>query len=58
MSLSLHEAAALLHDLTPTEAQLFAAAAGALALRHGDLGAGVRQALEQIADDRSKGGGA
>ncbi|MES5814423.1 hypothetical protein [Pseudoxanthomonas sp. Soil82] len=55
-SLTLHEAAQLLLSLSAAERDLFAAQAATLALRHGNLEAGLRAALEEIARDRREGG--
>ncbi|MEW9570857.1 hypothetical protein ABQJ54_03780 [Rhodanobacter sp. Si-c] len=51
---TLHEGAALLRSMTGTEAALFAAMAGELALRHGDLAAGLVEALNRVAADRAE----
>lgn len=51
--LTLHEAASLLRTMTGTESALFAAMASELVLRHGDLAAGLVDALHRIAQDRA-----
>ena len=51
-----HEAAQILLDLTPAERDRWPARAAELALRHGDLAAGLVEALEEIARDRREGG--
>jgi hypothetical protein len=51
-----HEAAQLLLDLTPAERDRLPTLAAELALRHGDLGAGLVEALEEIARGRREGG--
>ena len=52
--LTLPEAAVLLRSMTGTESALFAAMAGELALRHGDLAAGLIEALNRVAADRAE----
>lgn len=53
-ALELHEASSLLRTMSGTESALLAAMASELVLRHGDVAAGLVDALNRIAGDRAK----
>ena len=53
-ALALHEAASLLRTMTGTESALLVAMASELVLRHGDVSAGLVDALNRIAGDRAQ----
>lgn len=53
-SLTRQEGMELLLALSPTEAQAFARRTAEIAGQMGDLGAGIRGALQEIADARAK----
>lgn len=55
-ALPLHEAVDVLRSLTPVGLQLFQASAAALALRYGDIAAGMVEALNLAALDHTKEG--